>query len=78
MELVGKIIKLDGCAGLGFLLQEGQEGELRPFTFDKLTGYRGESVRELKSMGFRKGSIVKFKMDDRNRISLIRSLTFKQ
>ena len=77
MELVGKIIKLNSIFGLGYLVQEGGGGDLKPFTFDKLDGYRGESVRELKDMGFKKGSIVKFETDHRNRISLVRALIFE-
>ena len=38
-ERIGLVLRL-GVDGLGVILEEGENGEVRPFTFDKLFGYR--------------------------------------
>ncbi len=50
--------------GLGLIRPENSERFLI-FTFDKIPGYRGESLKEMYALGIREGSHVVFSATDR-------------
>lgn len=76
-EKVGKITHLDRF-GLGRILLEGNDGIVKSFTFDKMEGYRGESLGELKKLGFKAGAIIKFTTNNDGRIERVRTLIFNK
>lgn len=64
--LSGQIVRLERY-GLGFVKVEGT-GEQYPFRFDQVTGFKGESLKE---MSVHVGSRVSFDLQD-GRVSEIR------
>jgi hypothetical protein len=54
-QLGGKVVRVVPT-GLCFV-EEASSGKVYPFTFDKIRGYRGETVREL---GLRSGLSIRF------------------
>lgn len=77
MELhIGKITHLQS-SGLGHLVEEGTEGTIHPFTFDRIEGYHGESLRELAKKNVKVGSIVMFALSPDSKIASLRPLVFR-
>lgn len=79
-EHLGKVIRLHSQAGCGIIQEEGIEGGQYGFTFDKLNGYRGESSHELTKFspqGLRIGTVVKFIVDDTQKLLGVYPLIFK-
>src|SRR6266478_3141608 len=56
--LDGKVLQVSRD-GLGFV-EELQTNRRYPFTFDKIVGYKGETLKELEAMGIRAGARVRF------------------
>jgi hypothetical protein len=69
MDRKGTIVLLSQ-SGVG-LVQLEDSKKVFIFTFDKIPGYRGESVRELGARGVREGQTVVFDADKQN-ISALR------
>jgi len=62
----GKIGRIED-SGLGVLIDE-QSSTAYAFSLDKIEGYSGESI---KSLPVRKGSIVKFRIENEEVISVV-------
>jgi len=63
----GRVLRLDKV-GLGIIVSDASEAQIEekeyPFTFDKIEGYKGESLKDLaKELGLSDGQAVKFTLD---------------
>ena len=79
-ERIGLVVRVSIYDGLAALLEEGEEANVYPFTFDKIEDFVGQNPRELKrfsSKGLREGVMVKFILDDNSRIMAVKPLVFK-
>ena len=65
-QLRGKVLRVVPT-GLCFV-EEASTGKVYPFTFDKIRGYRGETVREL---GLRSGLCVRFTVGETSLIDSV-------
>lgn len=68
---LGKVLRLDRV-GLGVIVTDSPEtnysGREFPFTFDKIDGYKGES---LNALGLSEGTTVKFTLDAEDRVTRV-------
>jgi len=65
-QLGGKILEVIPT-GLCFVV-DASSGKVYPFTFDKIRGYRGETVREL---GLRSGLHIRFTIGETSLIDSV-------
>jgi hypothetical protein len=68
---VGKVLRLDRV-GLGVIVSDSTDAESSekefPFTFDKIEGYKGES---LNGLGLSEGAVVNFTLDAEDRVCTV-------
>jgi hypothetical protein len=68
---VGTVLRLDQV-GLGIIVADSTDADCTdkefPFTFDKIEGYKGEP---LKALGLTEGTVVKFTLDEGDRVSRV-------
>ena len=57
-DMEGRVLTVSGD-GLGFV-EDIDTNRRYPFTFDKIEGYKGETLKELEAMGIQAGSRVRF------------------
>jgi len=77
-ERIGKIIYVNDI-GLAVVLEEGLNGQIFPFSFDKIDVYHGENPKDLKQFspkGLRYGVLVKFSLGTDSKVSLVRPIRF--
>lgn len=80
-ECIGRIVEVNEKASVGRILEEGEHGRVRPFTFDTIKGYRGQPLRELtrySKKGLARRAIVKFDLNEStNTIEGVRPLIWR-